>query len=45
MDNWKFAIYKYSSGNYDPEEWLFPGYGFVDGTVEGAMNAGLEAYP
>lgn len=45
MDNWDFAIFKYSSERYDPDEWLFPGGGHVDGTVEGAMRAGLEAYP
>ena len=45
MDNWDFAIFKYSDECYDPEEWLFPGGGHVDGTVVGAMRAGLEAYP
>ena len=45
MDNWEFAIYKFSSERYDPEEWFFPGSEYVDGTVEGAMRAGLEAYP
>ena len=45
MNNWEFAIYKYSSGRYDPDEWFFPGDEYVDGTVEGAMMAGLEAYP
>ncbi|MFM7591624.1 MAG: hypothetical protein ACKO85_07500 [Isosphaeraceae bacterium] len=45
IDNWDFAIYKYSSGRYDPEEFLFPGSDCVDGTIEGAMKAGLEAYP
>ncbi len=30
---------------YDPDEWMFPGSGYLDGTVEGAMKAGLEAYP
>jgi hypothetical protein len=44
MDNWGFAIYKYSSERYDPGEWFFPGSALVDGTIEGAMNAGLEAY-
>jgi len=39
------GIFKYSDERYDPEEWLFPGGGHVDGTVEGAMRAGLEAYP
>ena len=45
MNNWEFAIYKYSSERYDPDEWFFPGSGKVDGTIEGAMKAGLEAYP
>jgi len=45
MTQWDFAIYKYSSGSYDPNEWLFPGAELVNGTVEGAMKAGLEAYP
>ena len=45
IDNWDFAIFKYSKEHYDPEEVLFPGGGHVDGTVEGAMRAGLEAYP
>ncbi|OQY32935.1 MAG: hypothetical protein B6I38_04055 [Anaerolineaceae bacterium 4572_5.1] len=44
MDNWDFAIYKYSSNRYAPDEWFFPGMGSVDGTVSGAMEAGLEAY-
>ncbi len=42
--NWEFAIYKYSREEYDPEEWMFPGAGSVDGTLEGALSAGLEAY-
>ncbi|RME61283.1 hypothetical protein D6779_00375 [Candidatus Parcubacteria bacterium] len=45
MDNWDFAIYKYTSERYDPDEWFFPGAGKVDGTVEGALQAGLMAYP
>jgi hypothetical protein len=44
MDNWDFAIYKYSDNRYDPEEWFFPGDQYVDGTVTGAMKAGMEAY-
>ena len=44
MDNWDFAIYKYSSEKYDPEEWFFPGAEEVDGTVTGAMKAGMIAY-
>jgi hypothetical protein len=45
MNDWNFAIYKYSDGCYDPDEWMFPGEQHVDGTIEGAMKAGLKAYP
>lgn len=45
MNDWKFAIFKWSTETYDANEWMFPGSGYVDGTVEGAMKAGLEAYP
>jgi hypothetical protein len=45
MEDWSFAIYKYSDERYDAEEWFFPGAEHVDGTIEGAMKAGLEAYP
>jgi len=45
MNDWDFAIFKWSSERYDPDEWFFPGEEFVDGTIEGAMKAGLEAYP
>lgn len=45
MDAWEFAIYRYSREAYDPEEWFFDGAEKVDGTVEGAMRAGMEAYP
>ena len=45
MNAWEFAIFKWSSETYDPNEWMFPGSGLLDGTVEGAMRAGLEAYP
>jgi len=45
MDEWGFAIFKYSSERFDPNEWMFPGYEEVDGTIEGAMRAALKAYP
>lgn len=45
IDKWEFAIYKYSDNAYDPEEWFFPGAEKVDGTITGAMEAGLAAYP
>ena len=45
IDHWEFAIFKYSDERYDPDEWLFPGSEHVDGTIEGAMHAGMAAYP
>ena len=45
MKKWGFAIFKWSSDKYDPDEWFFPGVEYVDGTIEGAIKATLEAYP
>ncbi len=45
LNAWEFAIYKYSDERYDSEDWFFPGSEDVDGTIEGAMRAGLAAYP
>lgn len=45
LNNWEFAIFKHSSNRYDPEEFMFPGATFLDGTIEGAMRCGMEAYP
>ena len=45
MDGWEFVLYKWSSGRYDRRVTEFPGAELLDGTVEGAMRAGLEAYP
>jgi len=44
IDSWEFAIYKYSSAAYSSDEWFFPGKDHINGTVEGAMKCGLEAY-
>ena len=45
INDMEFAIYKYSSEKYDPDEYMFVGEEQVNGTLEGAMKAGLEAYP
>jgi hypothetical protein len=45
LDRWEFAIYRYSDERYDQDEWLFPGAEELDGTIEGAMRAGIAAYP
>jgi hypothetical protein len=44
-DVWEFAVFKYSDECYDQDEWCFPGFGHVDGTIAGALRAGLRAYP
>ncbi len=45
MKKWDFAIFKWSRETYDPDEWFFPGSEHLNGTIEGAMKAGLAAYP
>ena len=45
LDRWEFAIYTYSDERYDPDQWLFPGAQELDGTIEGALRAGMAAYP
>ena len=45
IKKWDFAIFKWSTESYDPDERFFPGVQYVDGTIEGAMKAGLAAYP
>lgn len=45
IKKWEFAIFKWSTETYDPDECFFPGREHVNGTIEGAMKAGLAAYP
>ncbi|MCK9401610.1 MAG: hypothetical protein M0Q51_16675 [Bacteroidales bacterium] len=45
FDDWNFAIFKWSSERYDPDEVFFPGEQHLDGTIEGALKAGNAAYP
>jgi hypothetical protein len=44
-ENMEFAIFKFSSGKYDPKECWFPGAQHLNGTIEGALRALTEAYP
>jgi hypothetical protein len=44
MHDWEFAIFKYSSETYDPDEWMFPGSQYLNGMVEGALKACSAAY-
>ena len=39
-----FAIFKWSTESYDQDETFFPGVEELDGTLEGAMKAGIKAY-
>ncbi|OIO89372.1 MAG: hypothetical protein AUK03_14625 [Anaerolineae bacterium CG2_30_64_16] len=45
MAGWECEIFRYSSERYESGESLFPESALIDGTVEGAMQAGLQAYP
>ncbi len=45
MNEWEFAIYKYSSEEYDKDEFFFTGVEYLDGTIKGALNACNTAYP
>lgn len=33
MDEWEFAIYKYSDERYDADMWMFPGAEYIVGRV------------
>ena len=44
MDNWGFAVFKYSREVYDANELWFPGAEELDGTITGALNAGMQLY-
>jgi len=45
IKKWEFAIFKWSSETYTTDYFFIPGSEFVDGTVLGAMKAGIAAYP
>ncbi len=42
LESMDFAIFKPSTETYDSNEFMFPGQEHVDGTLEGAMKAGLK---
>ena len=44
LQDMEFAVYKYSSEKFDPDEFLFPGREHLDGTLKGALKASLELY-
>lgn len=45
IDNWEFAIFRWSNERYDPHEFLFRGANHIDGSIEGALKARHAAYP
>ena len=45
LSDMEFAIYKFSSETYDPDEFMFPGCNHLDGTIKGALQACNMAYP
>ncbi|MBN3035595.1 MAG: hypothetical protein JW861_08410 [Bacteroidales bacterium] len=45
FERWEFAIFRWSVERYDPGEDEFPGFQYLDGTIEGAIKAGHAAYP
>ena len=38
MEEWEFAIFKWSREQYDPDEWMFPGFNLFDGTIYSSQN-------
>ncbi|HOP47566.1 MAG TPA: hypothetical protein PK874_07885 [Desulfobacteraceae bacterium] len=44
MENWEFAVYRHSRDNYDSDVCLFPGNSYLDGSIIGAIKAGMVAY-
>jgi hypothetical protein len=45
LDAWEFALYRPSLEDYETDVSFFPGERQVDGTLQGALQAGLEAHP
>lgn len=44
IDSWEFAIFTFSDERYEPSGFC-PGMEKLDGSIVGAMKAGLKAYP
>ncbi|NGX64010.1 MAG: hypothetical protein KR126chlam6_01434 [Candidatus Anoxychlamydiales bacterium] len=44
-ENMEFTIFNDLSEKYDPKKRLFSGSVYLDGTIEGALKAVVEAYP
>jgi len=44
MNRWDFSVYRSTSKRFHPPAQSFAGNAFLDGTVEGALKAGVVAY-
>ncbi len=45
LDDLDFAVYRWTTEKYDPEESFFPGSELFDGTILGAMKTGEKSCP
>jgi hypothetical protein len=44
LENWDFAVFRYSNEKYDVEAAFFMA-GFTRGSIEDALEAGYKIYP
>jgi hypothetical protein len=45
VDDWSFAIFRWSNERYDSDEWMISTQGSLKSIVEDAMDTGLDIYP
>jgi len=45
MDNWEFAIFKWSNETYTTDYFFIPGCKHVNGSISSALQAAIIAYP
>jgi len=45
IKKWEFAIFKWSTETYTTEYCFIPGSEYVDGSIAGALQAAIIAYP
>jgi len=45
IDDWDFAIFRWSTERYDGEDWSFRGFYLYERTIESALRVGMVAYP
>jgi len=45
LEKWEFAIFKWSSETYTTDYLFIPGSEYIDGSIAGALQAAIIAYP